>query len=311
MFLYLVQAVIQKSIVFQDPWYFVWVLGNTIWTKQEFFIQSSIGILGWLDTPLPAFIYYGCAVLLGIVIIKTAQNLKYNVSLKLLILMTGICFGTVLGVMYHFYINGSPVAYPVVDSLQGRYILPILPFILLIISAWAKIALRFRKITVLLFGSIFLAVLVQSIFFRYYDYSRVFDTADVLLPKEKELQEKQEHTSITIGEAQSFVYEVKYPHYKIGGFQFLVDVNEILPVTVPYRYELKDAQCDKIIRSGYLDLTELHRPHIYTQILPIIPLSQDHVCLNLIPFYGLDIIRFLTLVSENNKPIVNFLYIKK
>ena len=302
---------IQKSIIVHDPWYFIWVLGNTLWTKHEFYIQSTIGIFGWLDTPLPSIFYYGFAVLFGMVIAKIIKNSRQRTPIGLVVLMTCIFIGTIAGIMYYFYIYGTPVASPFVDSLQGRYILPILPFLILALSGWTNIALRYKKITMILLSFMFIGLMSQSIFLRYYDYSRVFDTAELLLTQEKDLQNMKEHTSIILTDTQSFVYEVKYPQYKIGGFQMLLNVDEKHPVNVPYRYELRNADCTKTIRSGYLDQTELHRPHIYTQLLPITPLKEDRICVRFTPLYGPQDMQYLPLVTQDSKPVINFLYIKK
>ena len=311
MFLHLVNSVIQKSIISHDRWFFLWVLWNTFWSKQEFFIQSTIGILGWIDTPLPHFLYYGFAVLLGIVLIKTSERIKKPLPLGMVLFLTGLFLGTIFCFMYFFYIHGTPVASPAIDSLQGRYVLPIVPFILLILTEWIRICIRHKKITVVVFGIIFIMSLGQTLFMRYYDYSQVFDNAEALQSVEQELQSNREFPTVLVNNPQSYTYEVRFPNYKIGGFQLLLSVDEKNPVTVPYLFELKDASCSKRIRSGYLDQTELHRKHIYTQYVPITPLPERNVCLVLSPVFAESGMQFLPLVRDGGKPIINFLYIKK
>lgn len=311
MFLYLANSVVQKLFVFQDPWYFLWVLGNTFWTKQDFFIRSTIGIMGWLDGPYPSVVYFGFAVLFGMLVFSYIKDARQRIPFGLTAVLACIIGGTVIGIMYYFYIYGTPVSYPSVDSIQGRYLLPMLPFIMLLIFSLSDFLFRHKKIAFIFLSGMFLLIVVQQIYYRYYDYSRVFDTADILLSQEKELQSKGVHTSIELNKSTEFIYEVKFPNYKIGGFQFLADVDVTEPVTVPYRFELKDSQCKNIIRSGYFDLTELHRPHIYTQLLPITSLNQDHICLHIEPLYGMPTMRYVKFVTSDDKPVINFLYIKK
>jgi Predicted membrane protein (DUF2142) len=310
MFLHLVNAAVQKMIIISDPWYFLWVMGNTLWQKQEFFITGTIGELGWLDIPLPSVFYYGIVFILGLIIAKSLKKGK-QISLFILFGLTGIVIATLIAISYYFYLYGTAVAYPLVDSLQGRYLLPILPFILLLLVEWVAVALKYKKAAVILTGFTFFVLVGQSIFFRYYDYSRVFDTADALLPLEKDMQNNQKLPLMVIDSTQSFVYDVQYPGYKIGGFQLAVMVDEKKPVNVAYSFELKDVTCAHTIRRGYFDETELHRPHIYTQLIPITPLSTDRMCLVITPLDGAKDMRYLPLVTRDGKPVVNFLYIKK
>lgn len=297
-------------IIIGDPWYFVWVLGNTLWQKQEVFITGTIGQLGWLDIPLPSVFYYGIVFLLGLIIAKSLQKGK-QISLFMLLALTAIVIATFIAIAYYFYIYGTAVAYPLVDSLQGRYLLPILPFILLLLIEWVAVGLKHKRAALIIAGFVFIVLVGQSVYFRYYDYSRVFDTAEVLLPLEKDMQSNNQLPVTVVTAPQSYVYDVQYPGFKIGGFQLLVMVNKEQPVNVPYAFELKDASCLRTIRRGYFDQTELHRPHMYTQLLPITPLLSDRVCLVLTPLYGTKDMQYLPLVTGDGKPVVNFLYIKK
>ena len=310
MFLHLINAASQKMIIGNDPGYFLWVLGNTLWQKQDFFITSTIGVLGWLDTPLPPIFYYAVFFIFGLFVAKTVRKGK-PISLLVPFGLTGVVLATLGAIMYYFYINGTAVAYSVVDSLQGRYLLPILPFVLLLIVEWFAFGLQHKRVAILIAGFLFLVLVGQSIFFRYYDYSRVFDTADVLVPLEKDLQDGKEFPLMTVNSSVSYIYDVQFPGYKIGGFQLAVMVNVLQPVNVPYLFELKDATCTKIIQRGYFDETELHRPHIYSQFFSIKSLRESRICLTITPLYGAKGMVYLPLVMQGDKPIVNFLYIKK
>jgi len=311
MFTHLANAAIQQMIVDQDPWYFFWVIGNTLWVKQEVFINSIIGILGWLDTPLPTVLYVVFVLICGLIVASIAKKVSKPISFPLLLTITGISFITILAIMYHFYIYGTAVAYPVIDSLQGRYLIPFFPFLLFILIHWYIYALRHKAITLSICFISFIAIITSTLFYRYYDYSRVFDTGEKLLLQEKALQNGGEFPTKILSTKETYFYDVKYPQYKIGGFQLLVNVDVRQPVNVPYKYEIMDAECAHVLRKGYFDQTELHRPHLYTQLFAITPLNENKVCLVLTPLYGSQDMNFLPLVFENEKPLVNFLYIKK
>jgi len=312
MFLHLVNASIQQMIVANDPWYFLRVIGNTFWIKQEFLFKSTIGLLGWLDMPLAPIVYIGYTMALGAILYKSLTDTKKSLSLILLLFLTAIILGTIIALLYHFYLNSTPVGWMMVDSLQGRYILPILPFIMYCAIQWLRIFWKHKVLMIAFGGLIFLFSISCSFFDRYYDYSRIFDNFDALLVQEKSLIEGESVVKVTVLGPESWKYNMKFPDYKIGGFQILVAADSNKPVTVPYRFELKDPTCAKVIRRGYLDQTELHRPHIYTQMLPITPVRYDSICLTLTPLGGEEHMQYLSLVADqSNKPMVHFLYIKR
>jgi hypothetical protein len=299
-------------IIANDPWYFLWVIGNTFWVKQEFLFKSTIGLLGWLDMPLAPIVYIGYMMALGAILYKSLTVEKKSFSLMPLLFLTAIIGGTTISLLYHFYLNSTPVAWMMVDSLQGRYILPVLPFIIYCAIQWLRIFWK-NKVPMIAFGGlIFLFCISCSFFDRYYDYSRIFDNPDELRAQEKSLIEGGSVANVTVLGPESWKYNMKFPDYKIGGFQILVAADSNKPVTVPYRFELKDSTCTNVIRRGYLDQTELHRPHIYTQILPITPVRYDSICLTLTPLGKGEQMQYLALVADqSNKPVVHFLYIKR
>lgn len=111
------------------------VISQTITFAKDFYYESAIGILGWLDTPLPHWVYP----LLGILLLLCATPLLASLSSAsrtwsplLIATLTGqLIF---LGVEFALYATWTPVGAPVVQGVQGRYLLPILPLLGLLAS---------------------------------------------------------------------------------------------------------------------------------------------------------------------------------
>jgi len=311
MFLYLMNSEIQKILIVRDPWYFLWVIWHTLVLKHNFLVQSAISMLGWLDTPLPPYIFFGFLLVVGIVIVKTSDTMRKDSNFLLYLSVTGVIVLTFFGLMLHFYVQGTAVASPYVDSIQGRYLLPILPFFLYALSGWVTLGRKYKALFFCCLGFLYIISFGSTIFYRYYDYSRVFDVDTSLRDQEVALQGGSAMSTIYIQKPVHFLYSVKTPLNKIGGFQFLVAADEKNPTTVPYQFEIKDALCEHTIRKGYLDLTELHRPHVYSHMFAITPLENNAVCFVFTPLYESDDMQYLKLVTDGEKPIVHFLYIKK
>lgn len=313
MFLNLVDPIAQLMIIRADPGYFLFVLVNTILTNFQFYLESMVGLFGWRDTPMSSILMYGLIVFIGIVIFRVSQIQKLKIPFVHLIILTGILVGTVIAFFCHFYLHGTPVAYPIVDSMQGRYFLPMLPFALFILVQWASYMRKLRAIiaAVLILSTV--VSLVNLFFARYYDYSTVFD--DPLRLRDQVKNDEiiiKNFDSVYISSPSSYLYDVKNPDYKIGGFEVMTMENtHINRVAVPYRVSISDPTCTKEFWHGYLDQTELQSEHVVTVKTGIMSLPTSKVCLTFTPIVRPDESRFVTLAGIVDTPIVEFLYLKK
>jgi len=310
----------QIYIVLHDPWYFFGVIGRTIIESHERLIEGMIGLFGWLDYRLPL---YGMLVytFVGGMIAYDYIRTQTKALRGWVILLLGIlCLSTVLLIFYNFYRAATPAAYRVVESIQGRYFLPLLPFLTIMVLE-SVVWLKHRRRIVLLVvscGVIAVGSISYSIFSRYYDFSKNFSNPDMLV---KEVAEKRidisSLTSIELNSHMSYQYNVLSPGYKIGGVQMIAE-NEI-ETDIPYRIFLKDATCTNILYQGYMnELRDVHIAHlkgdndiVITQHLPIIPLAESSICLELEPVATYPHPVYLRLLGEHNKPVVRFLYIAK
>ena len=106
------------------------VIYHTLIANKTFYYESAVGILGWLDTPLPHWIYpvFGFIVLLAIApLLASLTRSLATWSPFLVAALSGVLL--FLGIEIALYATWTPVGAPIVQGVQGRYLLPILPLL--------------------------------------------------------------------------------------------------------------------------------------------------------------------------------------
>ncbi len=118
-------ATLQIVWMLEHPFDTVIVIVRSMLTQFTLRFQEMIGVLGWLDTWLPAYIYPGFAVILGLALWMDGPRYHWPIRL-----WTGLMFlGTGLAVFLSLYVVWTPVGDPVVLGVQGRYFIPLLPLV--------------------------------------------------------------------------------------------------------------------------------------------------------------------------------------
>lgn len=99
------------------------ILIHTLQEQGRHYIESFIGLLGWLDTELPLWIHitYPCA-LTAAALSSRPTNINPKTEKTLLISSWAICCGAIL---LGFYLFSTPVANTIIGGIQGRYFIPI------------------------------------------------------------------------------------------------------------------------------------------------------------------------------------------
>ncbi len=108
------------------------ILSHTLLDQGRYYFESFIGMLGWLDTELPLWIYmtFPIALIIGALSSRPAGN-HPMAEKSLLTIVWGTCTGAIL---LGFYILSTPVANTIIGGIQGRYFIPIALPSLLVLS---------------------------------------------------------------------------------------------------------------------------------------------------------------------------------
>lgn len=131
--------------------------------------HQALGVLGWLDAPIPIPV----AVLLGILIVLVALGEStpppINVSFRWLGAVIGIVGALVLHVMN--YVWWTPPGSPFVAGIQGRHLLPFVPFLFVAIDSpnWiARPLSRLRPVFIVSFLLLSGTATLLTVIDRYY-----------------------------------------------------------------------------------------------------------------------------------------------
>jgi len=149
------------------------ILGRTLQTQGRHVLESFVGLLGWLDTSLPAWIYfsYPLALVVGALSCRSVGREVWFEKALLATISILICGAILLAL----YLTATPVGNAVIGGLQGRYFIPAaLPLLLLFRNSHSLIsprhvvaALLVRYGPGLYVGAVLLATL-HSLWQRYY-----------------------------------------------------------------------------------------------------------------------------------------------
>jgi uncharacterized membrane protein len=139
------------------------VLGN---------IRSFIGVLGWLDGIFSQFYYIMAFSILSVGFI-TYGRFKKDEHFALRIAFLIAVFASLIAVMSVQYITWTALDSPVLNGMQGRYLLPIFPFLVLglIDPALSNKLHKFKPVVtylIIIFPLVTAINLLQLLLSRYY-----------------------------------------------------------------------------------------------------------------------------------------------
>lgn len=110
------------SDIISNPVHYVKVMRSTINEYGDHYLRTMIGgLLGWLDIEIPWWILFGFFAML---LFSAVEDNELVLSYKQKLWMVLMFCTMVLMVMTVMYISWTPVNYPQVLGVQGRYFLP-------------------------------------------------------------------------------------------------------------------------------------------------------------------------------------------
>jgi uncharacterized membrane protein len=125
----------QLDFVLANPLTFLGVIGQTLDLYGIMYLREMIGVLGWLDVPLPNWlIWVYWVTLLGMALThddhRPAVSFPWGVRLYTLAVIVGSFLLVMLGV----YAIWNPVGAPNIKGPQGRYFLMMVPLLVLLLG---------------------------------------------------------------------------------------------------------------------------------------------------------------------------------
>lgn len=167
----------QVARLLADPLRVADVARATLAANWTAYRMTVIGVLGWLDTPLPPGFYPAAWGMLAAAVAACASfgapPAWRNLSWSVILLAAGV-FGAIHGALY---ITWNPVGAPIVEGVAGRYFLPVLLFLGLTLegrrrllpetgpAAWPRVAFT---TAILAFPLVTLLLVERVVILRYY-----------------------------------------------------------------------------------------------------------------------------------------------
>jgi Predicted membrane protein (DUF2142) len=105
-------------------------------------LRQIIGVLGWLDTSLRAWVYPALALLL--IAVSLGWNFAAQYRLRVAMVAGLVTLAYVAAVYLVFYLAWTPPNYHRIDGVQGRYFVVVLPMLSLVVSALVRVGLPER-----------------------------------------------------------------------------------------------------------------------------------------------------------------------
>jgi Predicted membrane protein (DUF2142) len=122
------------TFMLENPWHFPQAVINSVGMDYgPQILRQVIGVLGWLDTPLRAWVYPALALLLLAVSLGWNFGAQHRGRVALVAGLTTLAYAAALYLI--FYLVWSPPNYDRVDGVQGRYFVVVLPMLCLLVSA--------------------------------------------------------------------------------------------------------------------------------------------------------------------------------
>lgn len=250
---------------------------TTIDDRGTFYIESLIGIFGWLDYKLSSFVLFVYVATFGILVIVVSKTYRCNHSLSLLIylLITTATFFLVHLVLYLFW---TPVGYEFVGGVQGRYFLPLVPYIVLLLAEIIHRRILFKIF--LITGLILICVsILVSIFERYYYTWATFDQS---ISTPSNITKIDDHYHIKSIDGR-----------KIAGFDILINTDENfadsrIGSVVTYSI-FKDCNKSKSLFHIKSISSERVNNKVHSEIFRIPINSSENICLKINTLFNLEI----------------------
>ena len=123
----------QKHFILNNTIQYLGIVFNSLFTSQRAFqLDSFVGILGWLNKPLPKWhINFYLLILIITALLLSNNDIKIGLTNKLImasIFITGVIF-----IETGLYLTWNPVGQNYIMDVQGRYFIPYAPLFFLLI----------------------------------------------------------------------------------------------------------------------------------------------------------------------------------
>ena len=116
----------KKNTLLQAPWHAAVVMCETLRVHAGYYYQSFIGVLGWLDTYLPAPVYWAYGAILAYYVLREARAEIGITGVQKIVILAAAAIPAGL-LLIAQWIMSTPEGESVIQGAQGRYFIPLVP----------------------------------------------------------------------------------------------------------------------------------------------------------------------------------------
>ncbi|KHD34622.1 hypothetical protein NL50_16480 [Clostridium acetobutylicum] len=147
----------QMEFVLSHPITYIHILLRTFHFKMSFYAISFIGVFGWLDTRLPLNLYLFYGVALVLIALFEHTLIEKNKDRIIMFIVFIINVGLIMSALY---VSWTPKAANIIEGIQGRYFIPIIPLLGCFIgvkanksrNVYSKVVLAISTFTILTYS---------------------------------------------------------------------------------------------------------------------------------------------------------------
>lgn len=298
----LVNPMLQVQRMLHNPLGFFSAITNTL-TENNYFTESMIGILGWVNYTYTPIVYSVYFLIFGYV---TRELLSYKEKILpkyAIILLSFICFATFILPFFAMYLFWTPVGYSQVLGVQGRYFLILFPFVLFLIHQLFVSIGKSKVETFLVWVFIFFisSQSLMTVYLRYYQEPRKNNDVENLI--------KYDPTKVKympVNKQISILFKIKGEKKEVTGFKFYFTAHNH-KIEIPYRYKLMDTSCTKTYREGEMDMKKLQSDSVYQENFPTYQVTEQNICLLLEPVSSSSADHFISILADDQSPKIELL----
>lgn len=158
----------QLNFILSHPLQYMMVLFNTVELYGPKLIEQFIGKLGWLDTSLPRWLLLLHAIMLMFYAL-TDSRAGVTISFFQKMIIFTVWAGSIILIFTLLYLTMNPIGHPVVETLQGRYFIPIgILFFLLFYNNYIQIKPKILFFVTMVYIPLLLTTMLFVLVNRYY-----------------------------------------------------------------------------------------------------------------------------------------------
>ena len=122
----------QLNFILENPIQFLSMIWADVWNNIDIYLHHIVGVLGWLDTPLPEILWIPYWLVLLVAAIADNRS-QINIHWWQKIGTFLVFLGGVWLIYMSIFMSWTPVGMEDVEGIQGRYFYPFVPLVLLLL----------------------------------------------------------------------------------------------------------------------------------------------------------------------------------